>query len=152
MSIVYTIKSFASSTAKYDDPGNRSNYGVFDTMSRLRKEKKFFASKYWGKSEEEFDRRQSIYEELLTSKHRAVNMTHHESIDDNRWFPVRETEIYLLSFADGFILVKEVIRECYADRVDKEIRYSITKEGWDISDPLDMVESIGYITKYGKCV
>lgn len=136
--IYYTVRSFAASNAKYVDADGMSNHCVLDTMDRMYREKEYF----YESGEAAFERRQAVYEELLTLKHGGAEVTRLEK----SW----HHETYLISFSDGFVLLKELETEYRnSEYVNRRVTYSIPEEGWDASEPLERVNYIGCITKYG---
>ena len=150
MSILYHISSFASSTAKFDDPVGSSNYCVLDTLDRVRSAREFSA-KYWKKCKAEFEYRQSIYEELLAEKHGEVIEIALLETEEYIWIRSRaEREYHIISYADGFSIIKEVdYRPSGDEYVDEAVTYYI---GRDMSDTNDLHKIIGCITKYRKRV
>jgi hypothetical protein len=151
MSIIYTINSFASSTMKYDDPVGSSNYCVLDTLNRVRGAREFCAKYDWKKCKAEFELRQRIYEELLSHKHGELLEIALLETEKYVWIRSQaEREYYLIRYADGFSVIKEVdYRPSGNEYVDESITYYI---GHDMSDTNDLHKSIGHITKYGKRV
>ena len=138
MSIYYVIRSFAASNAAYVDAKGMSNYCVLDTMDRMHREKEYF----YETGEAAFKRRQAVYEGLLSRKHGGAEVTRLEK----SWY----NETYLINFGDGFVLLKEVKTEYRnGEYINRYITYSIPEEGWDASEPLERVNDIGCINKYG---